>query len=90
MVRLLVGNKCDMESERVVSRERAELLASEQEIPLLETSAKTNVNIDKTFEMLARLILEKVCVTCRNISDIVHDLVERKVNIVFLLLAIDY
>ena len=58
MVRLLVGNKCDMESERVISRERAELLASEQEIPFLETSAKTNLNIDKIFETITRLIIE--------------------------------
>ena len=60
MVRLLVGNKCDMENRRVVPKERGEQLASQQSIPFLETSAKTNLNIDETFETLARLILKKV------------------------------
>lgn len=55
-----MGNKCDMESRRVVSRERGDQLATQQNIPFLETSAKTNMNIDETFEKLARLILKKV------------------------------
>ncbi len=50
-----------MDSRRVVPKERGEQLASQQNIPFLETSAKTNSNIDETFETLARLILKKVC-----------------------------
>ena len=57
---MLVGNKADMESRRVVPKERGEQLGQQQNIPFLETSAKTNNNIDEAFETLARLILKKV------------------------------
>ena len=45
--RLLIGNKCDWEAMRAVSRERGEEFARSQGIPFLETSAKTNHNIDE-------------------------------------------
>ena len=45
--RLLIGNKCDWETRRIVPKERGEELAASQGIPFLETSAKTNTNIDE-------------------------------------------
>ena len=48
-----------MDGRRVVPKER-EQLGQQQNIPFLETSAKTNANIDEAFETLARLILKKV------------------------------
>ena len=45
--RLLIGNKCDLEERREVSSERGKLLAEEHGIPYMETSAKTNHNIDE-------------------------------------------
>jgi len=62
--KLLIGNKCDWEGRRVVSKEKGETLARSQNIPFLETSAKTNYNIDEAFEKLARLILKKVSLYC--------------------------
>ena len=44
---LLIGNKCDWEAKRAVESERGEQLARSQGIPFLETSAKTNHNIDE-------------------------------------------
>lgn len=44
----------------MVSKERGEALARSQDVPFLETSAKTNYNIDEAFEKLARHILRKV------------------------------
>ena len=44
---LLIGNKCEQEESRVVSKERGEQLAESWGIPFLETSAKTNHNIDE-------------------------------------------
>ncbi len=44
----------------MVSKEKGEALARSQEVPFLETSAKTNYNIDEAFEKLARHILRKV------------------------------
>ena len=57
----MIGNKCDWEARRVVPKEKGEALANSQNVPFLETSAKTNYNIDEAFEKLARLILKKVC-----------------------------
>ena len=51
---LLIGNKCDWEAERAVESERGEEFAWSQGIPFLETSAKTNHNID---EVRGRLMM---------------------------------
>lgn len=60
MEKLLIGNKCDWEARRVVPKDKGEALARSQNVLFLETSAKTNYNIDEAFEKLARLILKKV------------------------------
>ncbi|XP_019849033.1 PREDICTED: ras-related protein Rab-10-like [Amphimedon queenslandica] len=52
--RLLVGNKVDLESQRVVPKEKGEQLAKERSISFLETSAVTDTNIDKAFETIIR------------------------------------
>ncbi|XP_074837247.1 ras-related protein Rab-13 [Carettochelys insculpta] len=57
--RLLLGNKCDMESKRKVPRERAEKLAKEHGIRFFETSAKASVNVEEAFHALAGDILLK-------------------------------
>jgi len=53
---LLVGNKCDLEGNRKVSQEEANAKAAEWNVPYVETSAKTNVNVDKVFFDLMREI----------------------------------
>ncbi|XP_062453648.1 ras-related protein Rab-13 isoform X2 [Rhea pennata] len=57
--RLLIGNKCDMESKRKVQREDAEKLAKEYGIRFFETSAKSSMNVEEAFNTLARDILLK-------------------------------
>lgn len=52
--KILIGNKCDWEEKRVVSTERGEELARELGIPFIETSAKSNINVEKAFYQLAR------------------------------------
>ena len=42
---VLVGNKCDMEDERVISFERGKQLADSLGLEFFETSAKENVNV---------------------------------------------
>jgi Ras-related protein Rab-10 len=59
VVKMLIGNKCDMDDKRCITRARGEALAREHAIPFLETSAKNNVNIEKAFFEMARLILKK-------------------------------
>lgn len=57
--KMILANKCDMEEKRVISKERGESIARENGIRFLETSAKTNVNIEKAFMELSENILEK-------------------------------
>ena len=42
---ILVGNKCDMEEERVVSADRGKQLADQLGLHFFETSAKENINV---------------------------------------------
>jgi len=57
--KMILGNKCDMEDKRVIPKERGEAIARENGIRFLETSAKTNINIDKAFIELSESILDK-------------------------------
>ena len=53
---ILVGNKCDLEHERVVSREEGQDLASRFQCKFIETSAKSRLNVDNAFYDLVREI----------------------------------
>ncbi|KAI1093037.1 ras-domain-containing protein [Rostrohypoxylon terebratum] len=53
---VVVGNKCDLESEREVPRQDGEALAKQFGCPFVETSAKTRTNVDKAFFDLVREI----------------------------------
>lgn len=57
---VVVGNKSDMEDERVVSRARAFQLAQEWgHKPYYETSARLRRNVDEVFQNLSAQILAK-------------------------------
>jgi Ras-related protein Rab-8A len=49
---VLVGNKKDLEKDRVVSTSEGEALAKKHDVPFIETSALTNENVDKAYQML--------------------------------------
>ena len=57
--KILVGNKCDLNDKRQVSKERGKQLADSYGIPFLETSAKSNENIEKLFTDSTRVFIEK-------------------------------
>ncbi|KAL3531998.1 hypothetical protein ACH5RR_005519 [Cinchona calisaya] len=57
-VKMLVGNKVDKESERVVSSEEGMTLAKELGSLFLECSAKTRENVEQCFKELALKIME--------------------------------
>jgi len=53
---LLVGNKCDLEGQRVVTKSEGQQLAQTLHIPFLECSAKLRRNVDAAFHDLVRHI----------------------------------
>lgn len=58
--KLLVGNKCDMVENKVVSTETAKAFAEELGIPFLETSAKDSINVEQAFLTMAGEIKKKM------------------------------
>jgi len=57
---LLVGNKSDLEHERVVSTERGRRLADQLGLEFYETSAKDNINVEIVFHRLVDLICDRM------------------------------
>ncbi len=55
---LLVGNKCDLEKERVVAISDGEKLAAEWGTPFYETSALSKKNVDNVYTDVVREILK--------------------------------
>eukprot|EP00252_Welwitschia_mirabilis_P005924 TRINITY_DN16514_c0_g1_i1.p1 TRINITY_DN16514_c0_g1~~TRINITY_DN16514_c0_g1_i1.p1 ORF type:complete len:209 (+),score=41.46 TRINITY_DN16514_c0_g1_i1:578-1204(+) len=58
-VKMLVGNKVDRESERVVSKEEGIEFAKNYGCLFLECSAKTRMNVENCFEELVLKVLDK-------------------------------
>ena len=61
--RILVGNKCDLESQRVVSTEEGQELADHYCVRFLETSAKDSKNVEQAFTLMTREIKNRVAIT---------------------------
>ena len=57
---VLVGNKCDMDDERVVSYERGRQLSDQLSLEYFEASAKENINVKAVFEKLVEIICNKM------------------------------
>ncbi|KAK5930003.1 hypothetical protein CgunFtcFv8_011187 [Champsocephalus gunnari] len=58
--RLLVGNKSDLVSKKVVELSTAQDMASSLKVPLLETSAKSSDNVERAFLTMASEIHKRV------------------------------
>jgi Ras-related protein Rab-2A len=57
---ILIGNKCDLDFRRAVSKEKAQKYANDNNIFFLESSAKENKNIKEIFTILSSGILKKI------------------------------
>ena len=60
MALTLVGNKTDLEAQRVISFEEAERFAKDNGMAFVETSALSGTNINLAFTNTAEAILEKI------------------------------
>ena len=58
--KLLVGNKCDLESKRAVTYEQGKEFADSLGIDFIETSAKTAANVDKAFTKISQSIRQRM------------------------------
>jgi len=57
---VVLGNKCDLENQRVVSQKRAlGWCQSNGNIPYFETSAKEAINVETAFQTIARNALKQ-------------------------------
>ena len=59
VILILIGNKVDLQDSREVSSEEGMELAKELKIYYMETSVKTNKNIDEVFEWIALQIINQ-------------------------------
>ncbi|MGH0177832.1 UNVERIFIED_CONTAM: hypothetical protein FKN15_075878 [Acipenser sinensis] len=57
---ILVGNKCDLEDDRVIPAEEGRRLSDELGFEFFEASAKDNINVKQVFERLVDVICEKM------------------------------
>ena len=62
---LLIGNKCDLDNQRQVSKEQGEEKAKAFKVAFLETSASSGENLDVAFEMIMKEVYSK----CKNELD---------------------
>ena len=53
---IVVGSKCDLDSDREVPTAEGKALAEKFDVPFFETSAKTRVHVDEVFFELVRLV----------------------------------
>ena len=56
--KILVGNKCDLEDKRTVSYQQGKELAETYGMQFIETSAKSNRNVDEAFHLLGREVMK--------------------------------
>ena len=56
---IIIGNKCDLEDQRQVTKEQAEEKAKTNEVAFMETSALSGEHLDKAFEKMMNEVFKK-------------------------------
>ena len=56
---VLVGNKCDLEDERVVGKDQGQNLARQFNCGFLETSAKAKINVNEVSSSMSHIVKRK-------------------------------
>ena len=55
---IIVGNKCDLSTERVVDEETKIIFEKRENIKIIEASSKDNINVNESFLLLVDKMLE--------------------------------
>eukprot|EP01062_Namystynia_karyoxenos_P029612 TRINITY_DN2222_c0_g2_i1.p1 TRINITY_DN2222_c0_g2~~TRINITY_DN2222_c0_g2_i1.p1 ORF type:complete len:215 (+),score=83.55 TRINITY_DN2222_c0_g2_i1:100-744(+) len=58
-VRFLVGNKCDLSSQQVVTEQMGRAVAEERGMEFMQTSAKTGHNVEEVFSAITKLCVQR-------------------------------
>eukprot|EP00826_Nyctotherus_ovalis_P011309 TRINITY_DN12950_c0_g1_i10.p1 TRINITY_DN12950_c0_g1~~TRINITY_DN12950_c0_g1_i10.p1 ORF type:complete len:124 (+),score=32.88 TRINITY_DN12950_c0_g1_i10:303-674(+) len=77
VAKLLVGNKKDLEDERMVEYEEGVEAAKRWDMKYIETSAKSGLNIRESF----RVICEDMRLQCETLSQDTPKGIEKKISI---------
>ena len=59
IIRYLIGNKCDLTDERVITKHQGKEMANKYGMPFFETSAKHNINVLQSIDQL----IEEIYIT---------------------------
>ena len=78
---ILVGNKCDLENERKISKEKGEEKAKNLNCPFFETSALSKIKIDDIFNEMLNNIFERTG-GAKNDEDDDIEIINEKDNVV--------
>ena len=57
---MVIGNKCDLEEKREISKEEGDNFSKEQNIKFYETSAKEGINVNIIFQELSNEIIKDI------------------------------
>ena len=76
MTMLLIGNKCDLDNQRQVTKEQGEEKAKAFKVAFLETSASSGENLDVAFEMIMKEVYSK----CKNELDEDEEMEEMQIG----------
>jgi len=57
---VLIGNKCDLENEKAIPKEKGQEIADEYDVKFFETSAKENINVQEAFSCLVNMVCDRM------------------------------
>jgi len=57
---VLIGNKCDLENEKAIPKEKGQEIADEYDVKFFETSAKENINVQDAFSSLVNMVCDRM------------------------------
>ena len=58
VVKILIGNKCDLEDKRVITYNQGKEFADTYGLKFIETSAKKNLNVNEAFQTIGKELME--------------------------------